>query len=137
MVKLCITVVSDEFVASDYGRDCDHIGAQYITNVETCKNAAGALQLAWHSDLEDFPLGWEDMPKGCVALGDGYQPYYSNNGVFFNLVETGSRKDSVKSLCEKGKHYFPLQLFIRCIYNFLEKNDLLIHIRSKCHCHYS
>ena len=117
MVILCITVVSDEFVASDYGRDCDHIGAQFITNEETCKNAAGALQLAWHSHLEDFPLGWEDMPKGCVALGDIYQPYYSNNGVFFNLVQTGSTKDSAKSLCEKSKHDCPLQLFIRCIKN--------------------
>ena len=111
MVILCITVVSEEFVASDYGSDCDHIGAQYITNEETCKNAAGALQLAWHSHFENFPIGQENMPKGCVALGDGWKPYYSNNGVFFNLVQTGSRKDSAKSLCEKGKHDCLLQFF--------------------------
>ena len=113
MVIPCITVVPEEFVASDYGSDCDRIGAQYITSEETCKMAAGAFQLVWHSYYGTD--GRTDMPKGCVALGDRWKPYYSNNGVFFNSVQTGSRRDSVKSLCEKGKHYFPLQHFIRCI----------------------
>ena len=101
---LCIIVVSEEFVASDYGSDCVAIGAQYITNTETCERAASALQKTVEIEWDGFlyKLNTPDLQKGCIERKRQHNLYPPR--VYFNTALHHMSKDfNVKSLCKKGK----------------------------------
>ena len=99
----CILDVSPGFAASDYGSDCDGIGAPYITTEELCRKATYAL-LSSKWDVEAKYMS--SVPKGCV----GWKTHVGNL-VKFNLANDDvSRHPNYRSFCIKGMHYITLYL---------------------------